>query len=143
MISFEIKLISWAWKNHDNPNRVCSLWLCCSLSFHWSQLELVTLHTDWDWLFYPHLHLFHATYTFNTHFVCLPIQLYFNLTLFNILALLMIYSRISNQFFFVGDGFFMCDRNYWIVDACYSIHSKSVLHTVVKMWVCISNANEF
>lgn len=60
--------------------------------------------------------------------VCLPIQLYFNLTLFNILALLMIYSRISNQFF-RWRRFSMCDRNYLVEDACFIQYIQQLNYT--------------
>lgn len=138
-------------RNHDNPNRVYSLrCLCCQVALflfidrNWNWLRSIPIEIDCS----IHIFIFISATAFNAytqHIVCLPIQLYFNLTLFNILALLMIYSRISNQFF-RWRPFSMCDRNYVVEDACFIQYIQNLNYT---SWLdrvsvlCVSNANEF
>lgn len=112
--------------------------LCCSLTsliaigigYAPYRLRLIVLSR----LYFFHTHS-QPHIQFNTKLQsvsqCLPFQLYFNLTLFNILVLLMIYSRISNQFFSLLHSwrrFSMCDHNRELDARCSILHWKSVLH---------------
>lgn len=117
-------------KNHDNLNRVCWLAVCVYVDLflffdrNWNWLRSIPIEIDCS------IHIFTSLPRHIQYTLCLPIQLYFNLTLFNILGLLMIYSRISNQFFVdvvVGDGFSCVTAIIVVDDACYSIQFKNCI----------------